>query len=866
MTETLSPMMVQWKECKEQGKDALLLFRLGDFYEAFYDDAKVISKELELTLTQRQGILMCGAPFHSIDSYIDKLISKGYKVAIAEQTEDPKQTKGLVKREVVRIITPGTTTSSSLLKEKSNNFFACISQISKIFGLAILDLSTSEFKVLELEQMEDLFNELYKIRPSELLVSQRFIKDHPNFCNDLSLEIPFLLNQKENWHFDIQAALEKLNAHFNVHNPDSLGLYGCNAAIIAAGTLLSHLQEELHIDLSHIRTIQTKSAFDHMNLDRATLSNLELLEPLNKIDSQNTLVHLLDQTKTPMGGRLLKQWIQTPLLSVFEITRRQDAIEELFSNIFIQKELASYLENIRDLERLMMKISSGFATPKDLIFLRFSLESIPKIKTLLQKLKSSYLLDLEKKLLPTQSLEKLIESTLVDNPPMRVSEGNVIREGFDQALDELRQMSQDSKSWIANYQNNLRETLGVKTLKVGFTKVFGYYIEVSLGQASKMPPSFQRKQTLVNAERFISHELKDFEYKILSSQDRILAIENDLFQNLKTLVKKETATILTIAKAIGEMDVLFSLSLVARSYNYIRPIIDEGNKLELKNARHPVIEKVVGKTNFIPNDTFLDNRDNQLHIITGPNMAGKSTYIRQVALNVILAQIGSFIPASSAHIGIIDQVFSRIGASDDLAKGQSTFMVEMSQTANILNHATNRSLIILDEIGRGTSTFDGIAIAWAVAEFLLTTPLKKAKTLFATHYSELTSLEKEIKGAINYQVKVAEVESGIVFLRKIIKGGTDKSYGIHVAKLAGLPIAALDIAKKMLVKLEKKEKPLKTKKEEGPYLSFFAQAPDLKTQEVISEIKSLDLNRLTPLEVQQKIALLQEKALKLSAK
>jgi len=853
--EKVSPMMAQWHECKQNAKDALLLFRLGDFYEAFYDDAKTISKELELTLTQRQGIAMCGAPFHSIDNYLDKLISKGYKVAIAEQTEDPKQVKGLVKREVVRIVTPATTVSSSILKEKSNNFFLSIAQIGKTFGLAIIDLTTAEFKTFELGSLEEVYNQVYKLKPAELLVCKRFLSDHPKFIEELSLEISFILNEKENYEFDYQMTYERLLSHFSVQSLDGFGLKGKMASISSAGSLISHLKDELHLDLSHIQAISLENLSQYMGIDKNTLAHLELIEPLYRTEDNNTLLSMLDSTKTPMGGRLLKQWVVKPLLSKEKITHRQDAIEELSLDPLKAKEIAQDLSKVRDLERLMMKISTNYAVPKDLVALKTSLEAIPEIKRRFSEYEKSPLLKhLTERLLDLSSIANQIDCTLTECPPLRISDGNVIREGFSKELDEIRAISQDSKTWIANYQNILREQTGIKTLKVGFTRVFGYYIDISKGQSHKAPESFQRRQTLVNSERYITAELKEFEHKILSSQERILALETKFFNELREQISTYLPQVLSVANTLANIDVLLSLSLVAIHNQWTRPLIDESNVLQIHAGRHPVIEKAIGQSQFISNDTNL-NEQERLYVITGPNMAGKSTYIRQVALITILAQMGSFVPAASAHIGIVDQVFSRIGASDNLAKGQSTFMVEMNQTANILNNATDRSLIILDEIGRGTSTYDGISIAWAVSEFLLTTENKRAKTLFATHYWELTDLEKQIPGAVNYQVKVQEIDSGIVFLHKIVKGGTDKSYGIHVAKLAGLPPQALAIARKMLKSLEKKE-PKKARVKE-PLLPLFETAEEL---ECIKELKNLDLNNLTPLQALQTLIELQQKA------
>lgn len=853
-----TPMMAQWFTCKEKAKDALLLFRLGDFYEAFYEDAKIIAKELEITLTKRHDIPMCGAPFHSIEGYIDKLIAKGYKIAMAEQTENPKDVKGIVKREIVRVISPATTLSPNLLEDKSNNFFLSIAQIGNVFGLSILDLTTAEFKTYELESLTDVYNQAYKLKPSELLIAKRFLEDHPKFVSDLSLEISFMLNTKENYHFHSQTTHEKLLNHFQMHSLDGLGLKGKSAAISSSGALISHLKEELQLDLSHVQTLKLENLSQYMGIDKNTLSHLELIDPLFHSEKQNTLLSLLDQTKTPMGGRLLKQWIQKPLLSIEQIEFRQEAIQEFLEDTYQTKEIGETLSEIRDLERLIMKVTTNYATPKDLVALKCSLENLPLIKEKLLSYKNPLINLLQKGLIDLSDLTKNIEKTLTETPPIRISDGNVVQTGVNSDLDELKTISKNSKEWIANYQNTLKETTGIKTLKVGFTRVFGYYIDVSKGQSAKVPELFIRRQTLVNSERYVTEDLKTFEHKILSSQERILAIETKIFNDLRLEAAGFLAKVLSVAKVLARLDALVSLALVSALNDFKRPKIDNTSICKIIKGRHPVIERAIGKNQFIANDTTLTPEE-QLYIITGPNMAGKSTYIRQVALIVILAQIGCFVPAESAHIGVVDQVFSRIGASDNLAKGQSTFMVEMSQTANILHNATDRSLVILDEIGRGTSTYDGISIAWAVSEYLLTTLGRKAKTLFATHYWELTDLEKQIKGAVNYQVKVQEIDSGIVFLHQIVKGGTDKSYGIHVAKLAGLPPEALQIARKILAGLEKKQKtPPKKLKNLEPMFPLFQKTMDPEETKILNKLKSIDINHLTPVQVMQEVVKLQE--------
>jgi len=802
LTEKISPMMLQWQTCKNAAGSALLFFRLGDFYEAFHEDAVIVAKELDLTLTKRQDVPMSGVPYHSSEAYIDKLVSKGFRVAIAEQTEDPKKVKGLVKRDVVRVVTPGTIINSSLLSEKSNNFCVSLTRVGSIYGLAAVDLTTADFRVLEFEQETELLNEIYRLHPSEIVTSQKFKEKHPHLFAEVKQSYDFLLNTLEDWRFDHQSATDFLTMNFKVHNLDGFGLKGKVAGINAAGGLLQYLQDVLCLSIQHIQEIRTYTTSQYLSMDRSTQRNLELTEPLHEGTRKNTLLGLLDKTCSPMGARLLKQWVKQPLLSVEEIHRRQDAIQAFLAYATSIDSLNSYLEGVRDIERLMMKVSSGYASPRDLVSLSSSMKPLAQIKIILQGLQGSQLLHQEEKKLDSlPAMTQLIENALVDEPPARLSDGNVFRDGYSPALDELRAISRDSQTWLANYQNLLREQTGIKTIKVGYSRMSGYFIEVSKGQADKMPDFFQRRQTMTNAERFITPELKNFETKILTAEDRITALENELFNALRTEIAQYTAQVLRIAQAIAQIDALRSLAEIARLHSYVRPIVDNSPLLYILDGRHPVIE-AANSEKFIPNDTQLDDAENLLLIITGPNMAGKSTYIRQVALIAIMAQLGSFIPAKSAHIGIIDKVFTRIGASDDLSRGQSTFMVEMTETANILNNATSSSLVILDEIGRGTSTYDGISIAWSVAEHLLLTEGRMAKTLFATHYWEITKLEGKIPGAVNYNIAVQESPDNIVFLRKIVRGGTDKSYGIHVARLAGLPGSVISRAKEILVHLE----------------------------------------------------------------
>jgi DNA mismatch repair protein MutS len=746
---------------------------------------------------------MSGVPHHTSETYIDKLVAKGFRVAVAEQTEDPRQVKGLVKREVVRVVTPGTLITSSLLSDKTNNFLVSIARVGTLYGLAVIDLTTTDFRVIEFDNEQELLNEIYRLRPSEFLVSAKFLEKQASLFDDIRKTYDMLISTHDEWHFNHQLAYGFLTNHFAVQTLDGFGLKGMVAAINAAGALLHYLQEVLSLPTSHIRELQTYSTAHYMAIDRATQRHLELSESLIDNSRRNTLLSILDQTCTPMGARMMRQWIKQPLLDPLEIARRQDAVQALM--VQDTSELLSRdFERVRDLERLVTKACAGYATPRDLVALKNSFIPVPRLKESFHMLAGASVLirTEEAKIDPLEEMVSLIETALVEEPPMRLSDGKIFRDGYNKELDELREISHNSKAWLARYQSHLRDSTGIKTLKVGFNKMFGYFIEVSRGQAEKMPDIFQRRQTLVNAERYVTPELKDYENKVLHAEERMTAIESELFVNIRAVIASFADRVLRTAQALANLDALQGLACAARQQDYRRPIVDNGPQLTIIGGRHPVVEATLKNERFISNDTLLDDANQRLLLITGPNMAGKSTYIRQVALITIMAQMGSFVPADSAHIGIVDKVFSRIGASDDLSKGQSTFMVEMTETANILNNATSRSLVILDEIGRGTSTYDGISIAWSVAEYLLTTENRMAKTLFATHYWELTKLEEKVPGAINYNVAVQENEDSIIFLRKIIRGGTDKSYGIHVGRLAGLPQTVIMRAKEILVHLE----------------------------------------------------------------
>jgi len=808
-----TPMMEQWQRCKESAKEAVLLFRMGDFYEAFYEDARILSEELELTLTQRGGIPMSGVPWHTCEQYVDKLVEKGYKVAIAEQTEDPRKAKGLVKREIVRFVTPGTVVNSGLLGDKYYNFIAAITQVGAVFGLAVCDITTATFRVVELESATELINELYRLEPSELVCSKKFLEKQSLLLKEFD-GVSF--SAVDEWRFEHKTAYGYLTQHFDIPHLDGFGLRGMVAGINAAGALLAYIHEELSLNIGHIRALIPYQAHEALLLDKTCQLNLEITEPLQGRSHKSTLLHVLDHTLTPMGGRQLRDWLKKPLIQVKEITARQDAIEAFLSQFELCCRLQNALKGMRDLERLMMRTCGGFATPRDLQALCISLEKIGPIKALVRSINSELLFDCSEQLTELPELVSKLKEALTEEPPVRINEGNIFKEGFHPPLDELRALMQGGKEWLARYQTTLKEKTGIKNLKVSFNKIFGYYIEVSKGQAHLMPTSFDRRQTLANCERFISPDLKEYEDQVLTAEDKAIDLEQELFLTLRSEVATHEKAVFATARSLATIDALLSLAHVAHKNRFCRPLIDQSQTLHIQEGRHPVIEAHGEKEKFIPNDTSL-NADERMMLITGPNMAGKSTYIRQVALIVILAQVGSYVPAKHAHIGIIDKIFTRIGASDDLSRGQSTFMVEMSETANILNNITPRSLVILDEIGRGTSTYDGVSIACAVAEFLLAT---QAKTLFATHYWELTDLEKTKPGAINYHASVQEWNDTIVFLHKIVRGGTDRSYGIHVARLAGLPFSVIQRATVVLNHLESRKENTRRAKKDSPELQL----------------------------------------------
>ena len=802
----LSPLMEQYKRLKDQHADAILLCRVGDFYEAFYDDAELISRVLEITLTSRdkdsQGgpIPMAGVPHHALDSYLYKLVVAGYKVAISEQMEDPKVAKGIVKRDIVRIVTPGTLTDPKALEQKVNNYLVGIYQLKGVYGLAAADLSTGEFTVTELMDAPKLWAELHRFAPKECLFSDSF--DDGEMFERLRTNLKAAVNFLPEWRFAFDSARVELLQHFKTLSLDGFGCEHLHAAICAAGALIYYLHETQKQEVEHILSLHTYTISNFMVLDADTQRNLELTSSLRDASSRGTLLEVLDETVTPMGGRKLRQCILQPLLKPTEVSARLEAVGELKDRIGLQEELRDALNRMYDIERLISRVSLGSANARDLIALKDSLQLIPTVKEQLLACETALLKSMNDKLDPLTDLAHLIETAIHPEPPVTVREGGLICDGFSEELDELRNVTGEGKDWIASLQQKEREKTGITSLKIGFNQVFGYYIEVTKANLNLIPEDYIRKQTLVNAERFITPELKERESRILNAEDQIQTLEYDLFCEIRGRVARETESIQQVASIIAMIDVIADLAYTAAKYDYAKPIVDESDEIIIRNGRHPVVERLFTQEGFVPNDTELNCRDHQMHIITGPNMSGKSTYLRQTALITLMAQMGSFVPASAAKIGVVDRIFTRVGASDNLVMGQSTFLVEMNETANILNNATRKSLIVLDEIGRGTSTFDGLSIAWAVAEYLLDEKRIGAKTQFATHYHELIELAGKYEPVKNFNVAVHEDGHTVTFLRKVINGGTDQSYGIQVARLAGLPHAVIERAQQILEVLE----------------------------------------------------------------
>ena len=796
MSDSPTPMMEQYRRIRRDlPEDAILFFRLGDFYEMFYEDAKTAAPILDIALTKRQAMPMCGVPFHSSELYIAKLIRAGKKVAICDQMEDPSATKGIVRREVTRIITPGTVLEDQVLESKRNNYLAGLFHAGNGYGLAFLDLSTGSFWLEESDSASAVAENLSRYMPTECVVPSDQ-RDDPAYREFFHAGTASVLTAHDDWTFDAEAATDLLIRHFKVHSLDGFGLRDCPLGLRAAGAVLHYVGQALRRRVDHVRHLRVKRAADYMLLDEATVRNLDL------VNGSASVLGALDATRTAMGARLLRDWLVRPLLDLSRITQRHDVVEALSKNRATLVGLREALGEIRDLERLIARLNAGTGNARDVRQLGRSLAGLPLVKEYLAGLGAHLLVELDAALKPQPELVSLIERALVDEPPALIKEGGMFRAGYHPELDELRDAASKGKQWLVEFQQREQERTGITSLKVRHNSVFGYFIEITKSNLAKAPADYIRKQTIVNGERFITPELKEYENKIVGAQDRAIALESDLFLALRERVVADTEGIQQGAAAVAQLDALAALTERALALHYARPQMHDGDELVICEGRHPVIETLPGAERFVPNDTKLDGGKNQLAIITGPNMAGKSTYIRQVAVIVIMAQAGSFVPAAEAKIGVVDRVFTRVGASDDLARGRSTFMVEMQETANILNNATSRSLIVLDEIGRGTSTFDGISIAWAVAEYLHNDPKVKAKTLFATHYHELTDLALTLSGVKNYNVLVRESGDRIAFLRRIVPGAADKSYGIQVARLAGLPPDVVNRANEILKNLE----------------------------------------------------------------
>ena len=804
MSKATTPMMRQYRRIKgELPPDVLLLFRLGDFYEMFFEDAREAAPILDIALTRRNDTPMCGVPYHAAEGYIAKLVKAGRKVAVCDQVEDASASKGIVRREVTRIITAGTVTEESVLESDRHNFLAGVSRDGDAYGLALLDLSTGSFFAEEAAGQDALRQGLQRLAPTECLVPSAQAEDE-GLRAALSGSPGIQRTSCEDWSFGYDAAREELTRHFGVHSLEGFGCEGNMAVVGAAGGVLCYVKGDLRRNVDHVRTFHVRHRGEHMLLDDATCANLDVAAPRG-VTGRTTLLSVLDATRTAMGARTLRDWILRPLVDAGAIRARHDAVEALQRDRALMRDMTESFAEVRDMERLAARVSTGSGNGRDLVALGHSLSCLPDVKRRVEGHACATLAGLGASIVPLPDLVALVERAIADEPPITVREGGVIRDGYNADLDELRKLASEGRQWLAEYQVREQERTGIKTLKVRHNKVFGYYLEVSKGQLDNVPDDYVRKQTLVNAERFFTPELKEYESKVLGAQDRAMALEYDLFLDVRKAAADEIDRIQSSARAVGCLDVLVSFADRSLALGYTRPEITEDRELVIRGGRHPVVEQMPDAERFVPNDAVLDGDGNQVLIITGPNMAGKSTYIRQVALIVIMAQVGSFVPADKARIGVVDRVFSRVGASDDLARGRSTFMVEMQETANILNSATERSLIVLDEIGRGTSTFDGISIAWAVAEHLHNNAAVKAKTLFATHYHELADLAHTLPGVKNYTVLVRERGGRVAFLRKIVEGSSDKSYGIHVARLAGLPPEVIDRAQEILTNLEEGE-------------------------------------------------------------
>lgn len=864
-----SPMMQHYLETKKQYKDCVLFYRLGDFYEMFFEDAEIVSRELELTLTgkdcgQEKRAPMSGIPYHAADSYIAKLIEKGYKVAICEQVEDPKQAKGIVKREVIRVVTPGTVIESNLLEEKKNNYIMAIYKSGLYFGISVCDISTGEFlatQIVEHNNFARLLDEISRYSPAEIIVSDMMFNSKTEI-EKIKDRFETYISKESEESFD--GEYELLSGMYNIiddKNEKIKNLSDKKLAIYAINALLKYLEDTQKTSLDHINTIKIYNTTRYMALDINARRNLEITEKMRDKSKKGTLLWVLDKTSTSMGGRLLRRWLNDPLIDRKEINDRLDAVEELKDSIILRGDVVEALKKVYDIERLAGKISYGNANGRDMISLKNSVKQLPEIKKVLSTTGAGLLKEIYENIDTLDDIYEIIEKSIVDEPPIGVKDGGIIKIGYDPEIDKLKLATTEGKKWILELEAKEREQTGIKGLKVGFNKVFGYFIEVTKSNLSMVPDRYVRKQTLTNCERYITEELKNLENQILGAEERVVTLEYNAFCEIRSSIEKQIQRIQKTATLVSTLDVLVSFATVAEDMNYVKPEVDNGGVIDIKEGRHPVIEKMISNSNFVPNDTYLDEEGNRLAIITGPNMAGKSTYMRQVALITLMAQVGSFVPASYAKIGVVDKIFTRVGASDDLSMGQSTFMVEMMEVATILKEATKNSLVILDEIGRGTSTYDGLSIAWAVAEFIADKEKCGAKTLFATHYHELTELENKVEGVKNYSIAVKEKGEDIIFLRKIVDGGTDESYGVHVARLAGVPQVVTKKANEILQSLERRNvlnnKIIEQtpKKESADQINMY----NYKIAEVAHEIDRIDFNQLTPIDALNTLVKIKEK-------
>ena len=863
----LTPMMQQYLETKKAYQDCILFYRLGDFYEMFFEDALTASRELEITLTgkscgQQERAPMCGVPYHAVDSYLNKLVSKGYKVAICEQVEDPKNARGIVRREVIRVVTPGTNLNLQALDDSKNNYLLCVAYFPGKIGMSVADVTTGDYYLTEVEDIRKLQDEINKYAPSEVICNEPFFVSGYDI-EELKTRLQVSVYSLQPYYFDEDGCKKTLMKHFHVNTLKGLGVEDFPVGLTAAGALLQYLYETQKTSLTHMTHLYPYLSSRYMLLDSSTRRNLELAETLREKQKKGSLLGVLDRTKTAMGGRLLRKYIEQPLIDKERVEKRLDAVEALCERSVDREEMREYLQAVYDLERLLGRVSYKSANPRDLIALKNSLAMLPSLRAVLTDFEAPLLAEILENMDPLQDIYKLIDDAVTEEPPIALKEGGIIKEGFDKSVDALKKAKTDGKKWLAELEEADRERTGIKNLRIKYNKVFGYYFEVTNSYKDQVPEDYVRKQTLANAERYTTPRLKELEDTILNAEDKLFGLEYDLFCEIREAIAGEVERIQKTARAVARLDVFTSLAAVAEQNHYVRPSLNEKGVIDIKEGRHPVVEQMIDNDMFIGNDTHLDDKKHCIAVITGPNMAGKSTYMRQVALIVLMTQIGSFVPAKKADIGIVDRIFTRVGASDDLASGQSTFMVEMNEVANILRNATPDSLLVLDEIGRGTSTFDGLSIAWAVIEHISNRRILGAKTLFATHYHELTELEGKMDNVNNYCIAVKEKGDDIVFLRKIVKGGADKSYGIQVAKLAGVPDMVIDRAKEIVEQLSDNDitgkvqrievnrgrgetkKSVKYDEVDLEQISLFDTVRD---EDVIKELTEIDVGNLTPVD------------------